>query len=125
MKKISIFLLLAITVFAGQLRFGDIETTILSKKTGEPVNVELSLVLQGRDMEQSSVELMDVVQSAIGSFWAETLVTTQGKEQFKRMIISLADKKYGIEVDFVYILNVKVDTCTLEKIRELLNSVRR
>lgn len=125
MKNFSIFLLLAITVFAGQLRFGDIDTTILSKKTAEPVDVKISLVLQGRDLKESEVPLMDVVQSAVGSFWAETLVTSQGKEQFKKMVISLADKKYGIEVDFVYVINIKIDTCTLEKIRELLNNVRR
>jgi len=27
--------------------------------------------------------------------------TTRGKERFKKMVIDLADKKYGIEVDFV------------------------
>ncbi len=118
-------MLLAITVFAGQLRFGDIDTTILSKKTAEPVDVKISLVLQGRDLKESEAALMDVIQSAVGSFWAETLVTSQGKEQFKNMIISLADKKYGIEVDFVYVINIKIDTCTLEKIRELLNNARR
>ncbi len=120
MKKSCIILLLLVSfLFADRLRFDDIETSILSKKSGEPVNIELSLVLQGRDIAQSRVELMDIIQSVVGGFWAETLVTSQGKESFKKSVIAVADKKYGIEVDFVYILNVKVQTCTLEKLKEL------
>jgi len=121
MKKFfAIVLILVSTIFADRLRFDDIETTILSKKSGEPVNIELSLVLQGRDIGQSDVELMDVIQSVVGRFWAETLVTSQGKESFKKSVVAVADKKYGIEVDFVYIVNVKVQTCTLERLKELL-----
>ncbi|BBG65540.1 putative periplasmic protein [Hydrogenimonas sp.] len=120
MKKTAITLLFTLTLFAGQISFGDIDTTVLSKKSGEPVNIKISLVLQGRDIEENRIALMDVIQSALGSFWAETLVTAPGKEEFKKRVVSLADKKYGIEVDFVYITNLKIDTCTLQKLRKLL-----
>ncbi len=63
---------------------------------------------------------MDTIQSVVGGFWAETLVTSQGKESFKKSVVAVADKKYGIEVDYVYILNLKVQTCTLEKLKQLL-----
>ncbi len=125
MKKIFLSLLLSLPLFAQMLHFDNIETTLLLKKDGSPVNADISLTLQGRDLKESEIQLMDVIQTAIGSFWAETLVTTNGKERFKKMIIDLADKKYGIEVDFVYIGNIKIDTCTLEKLRDLLNNVRR
>ncbi len=119
-KSFLILLLLVSSIFADRLSFDDIETSVLSKKSGEPVNIELSLVLEGRDISQSRVELMDTIQSVVGGFWAETLVTSQGKESFKKSVVAVADKKYGIEVDYVYILNLKVQTCTLEKLKELL-----
>ncbi len=115
-----ILLLLVSSIFADRLSFDDIETSILSKKSGEPVAIELSLVLEGRDISQSRVQLMDTIQSVVGGFWAETLVTSQGKESFKKSVVAVADKKYGIEVDYVYILNLKVQTCTLEKLKQLL-----
>ncbi|WP_457598665.1 hypothetical protein [Hydrogenimonas sp.] len=125
MKTFALFWLLALPLFAGLLRFDHIETTVLLKKGGSPVNVEISLALQGRDLKESEIQLMDVIQTAVGSLWAETLVTAAGKEKFKKMIVALADKEYGIEVDFVYIENIRIETCTLERLRELLNSVRR
>ncbi len=115
-----ILLLLVSSIFADRLSFDDIETSILSKKSGEPIAIELSLVLEGRDISQSRVQLMDTIQSVVGGFWAETLVTSQGKESFKKSVVAVADKKYGIEVDYVYILNLKVQTCTLEKLKQLL-----
>ncbi|WP_300362643.1 hypothetical protein [Hydrogenimonas sp.] len=120
MKKILLSLLVPLLLFAGQLHLDRLETTVLQKKNGEPVNVELSLVLQGRDIERNEIQLMDVVQTALGSFWAETLLTSQGKAKFKKMIIELADKQYGIEVDFVYIQNIRLQTETLEKCLELI-----
>ncbi len=119
-KSFLILLLLFSSLFADRLSFDDIETSILSKKSGEPVNIELSLVLEGRDISQNRVQLMDTIQSVVGGFWAETLVTSQGKESFKKSVVAVADKKYGIEVDYVYILNLKVQTCTLEKLKQLL-----
>ncbi len=125
MKTPALFLILALPLCAGLLRFEPIETTVLLKKEGTPVNVEISLALQGRDLQENEIQLMDVIQTAVGSFWAETLVTSAGKEKFKKMIVALADKEYGIEVDFVYIENIRIETCTLERLRDLLNSVRR
>ncbi len=106
------------------LRFDHITTSMLLKKGKEPVNVEISLALQGRDLQKNEVQMMDVVQSALGGLWAETLLTSQGKAQLKKSIVSLADSQYGIEVDFVYILDVVVEMATLEKCLELIKEVR-
>jgi secreted protein with Ig-like and vWFA domain len=122
MKPFLLTLLFPLFLFSGQLHLDRLETTVLQKKSGEPINVELSVVLQGRDVEQNEVQLMDVVQTALGSFWAETLLTAQGKAQFKKMVIDLADRQYGIEVDFVYLQNIRVETDTLQKCLELIKS---
>jgi len=119
MKKLFLLLLTNISLFAGLLSLDQIDTTILLKNR-TPVNVKLSIALQGRDIEESEIELIDVVQTVIGGFWAESLVTTQGKQQFKKMVIDLANKQYGIEIDFVYIRNIRIETNPLEQCRELL-----
>ncbi|WP_353662311.1 hypothetical protein [Hydrogenimonas sp. SS33] len=125
MKKIVLLLLSTLLLSAGELDFNNIETTVLMKKEQEPVNVALSLVLQGRDVSDATrFKLMDVVQTALGSLWAETLVTAQGKTQLKKMIIKLADSQYGIEVDFVYILDVRLQIDTLKKCLELIKEAR-
>ncbi len=123
MKNLLFLLIFSPLLFAGQLHLENLETTLLQKKEREPVNVELSIVLQGRDVEQNEVQLMDVIQTALGSFWAETLLTSQGKMQFKKSVIDLADKQYGIEVDFVYIQNIRLETDTLEKCLELIKQM--
>lgn len=123
MKPLMILLLTAFALMAGELDFDDIETTVLMKKDREPVNVHLSLVLQGRDVSQASrYQLMDVVQSVVGGLWAETLVTSQGKAELKKRIVALADRQYGLEVDFVYILNVRLEVDTLQKCLELIKA---
>ena len=85
-------------------------TSILSKKVNSYVNVKLSIALQGRDLAEHKIELMDVVQTAFGNFWVEELITAKGKESFKKIIVNIADKQYGVGVDFVYIKNIRIET---------------
>jgi hypothetical protein len=129
-KYLLFFSLIPLLLFSGELRLESYKTTLPSIHHGKPVNVDLSIVLQGRDVDtQNEDALMDVLQTALGSLNAETLLTTQGKNHLKKKVIELADKVYGLEVDFVYIRNVRIELCTLERIRELLkksaNSARR
>ena len=124
--KPLLFSLLTFTALsAGQLQIDHMETSVLQKSDKEPVNVDLSLVLQGRDVSDATrLQLMDAVQTVLGGFWAETLVTATGKETFKKRVIAQADSRYGLEVDFVYILNVRVETATLERCLELIREAQ-
>ena len=120
MKKVLLFLFINLSLYAELLKFDQIDTSIISKKDNSYTNIKLSIVLQGRELQGHKIELMDVVQTIIGSFWAEALITAKGKENFKKMIVNLADKQYGIEVDFVYIQNIRIETDPVEKCRKLL-----
>ncbi len=121
MKFFAFLSLLSLFLFSGELRFDSIKTTLLSQRDNKPVNVDISIVLQGRDVDKKSEDqLMDALQTALGSMSAEKLLTAQGKQALKKRVIELADKEYGLEVDFVYIKNVRIELCTLEKIREIL-----
>jgi len=107
---------------AGTLVLNSIKTTILLQKDRTPVNINLSLVLKGRDIEENRAKIMDVIQTAVGSFWGEKLITAQGKEQFKKMVINLADKVYGVEIDFVFIQNILMDINRFQEYKKPLNS---
>jgi len=120
MKKLFLLLLVNFSLYADLLTFDQINTSILSKKDSSYVNINISIALQGRDIAEHEIELMDVVQTAIGNFWAEVLITAKGKERFKKIILNRADKQYGIEVDFVYIKNIRIETDPLKKCQELL-----
>jgi len=120
-KFFAFLSLLSLFLFSGEIRFDSIKTTLLSQRDNKPVNVDISIVLQGRDVDKKSEDqLMDALQTALGSMSAEKLLTAQGKQALKKRVIELADKEYGLEVDFVYIKNVRIELCTLEKIREIL-----
>ncbi|WP_456323452.1 flagellar basal body-associated FliL family protein [Hydrogenimonas sp.] len=121
MKFFAFLSLFSLFLFSGELRFDSIKTTLLGQRDNKPVNVDISIVLQGRDVDKKSEDqLMDALQTALGSMSAEKLLTAQGKQALKKRVIELADKEYGLEVDFVYIKNVRIELCTLEKIREIL-----
>ncbi len=124
--KPLLFSFLTLTALsAGQLQIDHMETSLLQKSDKEPVNVDLSLVLQGRDVSDATrLQLMDVVQTVLGGIWAETLVTATGKQTFKKRVIAQADSRYGLEVDFVYILNVHVETATLQRCLELIREAQ-
>jgi hypothetical protein len=117
----SLFLILfSFTMASDRLELANLQTTMLEQKGHTPVEVTLSLVIKGRDVSMQRDALMDVVQTALGSLWAETLVTAEGKAAFKKKVIALADRQYGIGVEFVFIENVRVATDTLTRCLELM-----
>ena len=122
MKKLLFLLLINLSLYADLFTFDQMNTSILSKKINSYVNINISIALQGSDLAEHKIELMDVVQTAIGNFLVEELITAKGKESFKKIIVNIADKEYGIGVDFVYIKNIHIETDPFEKCRELLKS---
>ncbi|GEM_PF-1348721 len=120
MKKILLLLVFSTLIFADILTIDHLQTTLPQKGRKGPINADISLVLQGRDLAQNRYQLMDVIQTALGGLDADTLLTARGKKALKKSIIQMADDKYGIEVDFVYIQNVQLQLDTLERCFDLL-----
>ena len=120
MKKVLLTLLLTTLLVADTLTVDHLKTTLPQKGRKGPINADISLVLQGRDLAQNRYRLMDVIQMALGQLDADTLLTARGKKALKKMIVNLADTKYGIEVDFVYIQNVQLQLDTLQRCFELI-----
>jgi len=89
----------------------DFEVSIFSKLSKKPVQIETSMIFEGRDVEVYDFKIIDALNVVIGSFYAESLLTSKGKEGLKQAIINYTRDKYAIDVDNIYIqkLNIKRD----------------
>ncbi|WP_331773836.1 flagellar basal body-associated FliL family protein [Sulfurospirillum sp. 1612] len=105
MKKIMIFLVLCATVglYAQMLHVDDFSSEVFSKVKKKPVSISISLVFDGRDVEEEHYKIIDALNIIIGSFYFEDLVTSQGKENMKKAIIKYCSNKYGVDIDHIYI----------------------
>jgi hypothetical protein len=123
MKKIFLlFVFICFSLHAEEtLQVNDFEVSLFSKVTQLSVQVETSIIFEGRDVEVYDFKIIDTLNVVIGSFYAENLLTSQGKEALKKALISYTRDKYSIDINNVYIqkLNIKNDT-TAEKIIEEL-----
>ncbi|NPA28767.1 MAG: hypothetical protein GXO33_01120 [Epsilonproteobacteria bacterium] len=123
MRHLLLSLLFPLFLVADTLTFEHIETTLLSQKEHLPVTVELSLALEGDNLAKERLRLMDVIQTALGAFWAESLATAEGKARLKAAIVKLAGERYNVGVDFVYLTALRVDTDSLLRCRKLLENL--
>jgi hypothetical protein len=81
----------------------DFEVSIFSKLSKTPVQIETSMIFEGRDVEVYDFKIIDALNVVIGSFYAESLLTSKGKEGLKQAIINYTKDKYAIDIDNIYI----------------------
>ncbi len=109
MKKIILILAFAIYVFAQTIHLNNFTTDLFSKINKEPEEITLSLVINGRYVQDEKYKVIDALNIVIGSFYAEELLTSQGKESFKKLLIEYAAKKHSVDIDNIYILKLKIN----------------
>jgi len=111
MRKILFILLFSVVFLQAEetLRVDNFEVSIFSKLSKEPVQIETSMIFEGRDVEVYDFKIIDSLNVVIGSFYAESLLTSKGKEGLKQALINYSSDKYGIDIDHIYIqkLNIK------------------
>ncbi len=110
MRKVLIILCLILSFLGAEetLRVSEFDVTVFSKLKNDMVNVEASLVFEGRDVKEYDFKIIDTLNVVIGSFYAEDLVMSKGKEAFKTALMNYAKNKYQIDIDSVYILKLNV-----------------
>lgn len=103
------------------LSVNEFKASIFSRVSKKPVQIETSLIFEGRDVEEYDFKIIDVLNIIIGSFYVENLLTSKGKEGLKETIIKYASNKYGIDIDNIYIqkLNIVKNTTAKTIIDEL------
>ena len=118
---LTLFILFTSSMAEDILRLDDFEVTLFSKIVKEPRNLEISMIFEGRDVEEYDFKVIDTLNVVIGSFYAEDLVMSKGKEALKVAIIAYAKDKYSIDIDNIYIqkMNILEDTTAKIIIDEL------
>ncbi|WP_169763829.1 hypothetical protein [Campylobacter mucosalis] len=123
MKKIYLVLILAIFGYADAFRISDFEADVYSKVSQNSTKkIRVSLEILGDSVSENEAYVLDALNVIIGSFYAEDLLTSVGKEKFKQAFIKYAVKKHSVNLDEVLIISLKV----VEKpeIDEIINAIR-
>ena len=109
MKKIIALIFCLITLQAQTLHINNFRTDIFSSTSKLLKKVDLTLIVEGRYVEDESFKIIDALNVVIGSFYVENLATSQGKESLKKFLKEYSAKKYSVDIDEVYILSFKTD----------------
>ncbi|MCD8545175.1 MAG: hypothetical protein LRY52_10150 [Sulfurospirillum cavolei] len=110
------FLLLHVSLFAETLAIEHFKANVFAKSDKKPVEVTLGLIFEGNDIKKNEYKAIDALNIVIGSYYAEDLVTSRGKELLKATLIAYAKKTHNITIDSVFIkeLTVKTNPTTQE-----------
>lgn len=120
MKKIFMIFLFVGLSFSYELK--NFQSDIYTKEN-KLKKIELSMDIVLRDEDINKNALLDALNIIIGSFYAEDLMTSMGKEKFKKTFKKYTYKKYGIDIDEIYILELKFkNEVNLDELIELLKS---
>lgn len=113
---LTITLLFSFALADEVLKLDNFEVTLFSKLKKEPVNLDISMIFEGRDVEEYDFKIIDALNVVIGSFYAEDLVMSKGKEALKVALINYARDKYAIDIDNIYIQKMNILENTTAKI---------
>jgi hypothetical protein len=115
-RLLAAILLLHVSLFAETLVLEHFKTNVFAKTDKKPVEVTVGLVFEGNDVKKNEHKVVDALNIVIGSYFAEDLVTSRGKELLKSTLIAYAKKTHNLVIDSVYIqeLTVKTNPTTQE-----------
>ena len=102
-KKLFLILIFCAALFADIIKVQNFEADLFSKRDNTLKKIELSLMFEGRDIENKREPIIDALNIIISSFYIEELFTSQGKEKFKKSLIAYVSKKYDIEIEYIFI----------------------
>lgn len=108
-KLLYTFILMTTILLADEtLHVNDFEVSLFSKVSKEPMQIVTSMIFEGRDVEVYDFKIIDALNVVVSSFFAENLLTSQGKEGLKKALINYTRDKYSIDIDYVYIQKLNI-----------------
>ena len=122
MKRFLIaFLFLQVGLFAETLSIDRFKANVFAKSDKKPVEITVGLVFEGNEVKKNEHKVIDALNIVIGSYFAEDLVTSRGKELLKSTLIAYTKKTHGLVIDSIYIkeLTVKTNPTTQEIVEAL------
>ena len=124
MKKVLFIVFSAIfslSLGAGEIYIEGFESDLYSKNGTNLKKIVLDIQILSAGVANENA-IKDALNVIIGSFYAEDLMTSKGKEGLKTAFTRYAQQKYGIKVERVYILGLKfapeLDIKALKKLIE-------
>ena len=126
MKKIFMFWL----ILCG-ISFGDVvsvesfESDLYSKydvNNLKKISMDLEIITRDDNVEKAPI--YDALNIVVGSFYAEDIMTSKGKESFYSTLTKYIDKKHSITIDDIYIIRLKfVDETNVQKILDAIRDM--
>lgn len=111
-----LILVLHVHLCAETLVLDHFRANVFSKADKKPVEVNVGLIFEGDEVKHLEYKVIDALNIVIGSYYAEDLVTSRGKELLKSTLIAYAKKIHSLTIDSIYIkeLTVKTNPTTQE-----------
>lgn len=110
LKKLILFCLSCSFIIASEtFSIDEFEVTLFSKTSkNAKAQIQTSLIFEGRDVDIYDFKITDALNIVIGSFYAEDLLTSKGKEALKTTLIKYVTNKYSIDIDAIYIQKLRI-----------------
>lgn len=121
MKKFFLFLFCLSFCLANVVSIDDFSADLYSKSNSLR-KIQANLQVVTRDDEINEAAIYDALNIIISSFFVEDILTGMGKEKFKSEFIRYASKKYGIDIDDVFIL--KLNTVDGPDINKIIKAIK-
>ncbi|MDL0088347.1 hypothetical protein [Campylobacter gastrosuis] len=124
MKKLILIAFFCVFALSDALKISDFNADIFSKSgQNQTKKIAINLELIGTDLAENEAYVLDALNVIVGSFYAEDLLTSLGKEKFKDAFKKYTLKKHSVEIDNVLILGLKVvDDLDIERIIEAIKT---
>ena len=126
MKKIFVFWLILCGIsFCDVVSVEGFESDLYSKyDVNNLKKISMDLEIITRDDNVARAPIYDALNIVVGSFYAEDIMTSKGKESFKSTLTKYIDKKHSITIDDIYIIRLKfVDETNIQRILDAIRDM--
>ncbi len=116
-------LFLHVSMFAEVLVLENFHANVFSKVDKKPVDINIGLIFEGDEVKSYDYKVIDALNVVIGSYYAEDLVMSRGKELLKSTLIAYTKKTHSLTIDTIYIkeLSVKVNP----SVKEIVEAIKK
>lgn len=124
MKHFLVLILsLHVSLFAEVLTLDNFHANVFSKVDKKPVDISLGLIFEGDEVKLHDYKVIDALNVVIGSYYAEDLVMSRGKELLKSTLIAYTKKTHSLTIDTIYIkeLSVKMNP----SVKEIVEAIKK
>lgn len=123
MKNLFFLLIFVSFTYSEGINIENFEANLYSKTGNNTIKkISLTTELEGRDLMENKGKILDSINMIISSYFVEDIMTSKGKENFKKMVIEYAQKRYNVDLEAMYIIELK--TLSEPSIDEIISAIR-